>query len=336
MTAHSEDPSLTIVQRSVLCGVAREYLEVLPGAFSTDRLLESERNLVQRCRDLLRYEATVVALEAELARRAVPVEPPGAKPLSYAKAARELHDLMDLKHGDLVKRWEWLGHKVDGATSIQKMRCELAREILASTPEVPPTAPDTTRLDWLQERVEGTGEALVMGGVCSWGLAIKRGRYGKEVLLGDGDDLREAIDAAMSAPPSHVEVMPSEPRPEIICFSGSTRFLDEMAVAMWEEEKRGNITLGCHLLPASYTKVGHHLAEELGLADVLDAVHLRKIDLADRLHVINIGGYIGESTRREIAYATQRGKPITYASAPTEEPRPASLTPHVEAEPRKD
>lgn len=95
-----------------------------------------------------------------------------------------------------------------------------------------------------------------------------------------------------------------------------------MAIEMWEAEKRGAITLGCHLLPSSYTTVGHHLAEELGLAEVLDAVHLRKIDLADRLVVINVGGYIGESTRREIAYAESKGKPISYV-----EPRPSVPSP---------
>jgi hypothetical protein len=46
---------------------------------------------------------------------------------------------------------------------------------------------------------------------------------------------------------------------------------------------------------------------------VLDALHLRKIDLADRVLVVNPGGYVGESTRREIAYARAAGKPITLA-----------------------
>ena len=45
---------------------------------------------------------------------------------------------------------------------------------------------------------------------------------------------------------------------------------------------------------------------------VLDALHLRKIDLANRVLIVNPGGYIGESTRREIAYAHAVGKPITY------------------------
>ena len=44
----------------------------------------------------------------------------------------------------------------------------------------------------------------------------------------------------------------------------------------------------------------------------LDALHLRKIDLADRVLVVNPGGYIGESTSREIAYALAAGKPISY------------------------
>lgn len=45
---------------------------------------------------------------------------------------------------------------------------------------------------------------------------------------------------------------------------------------------------------------------------VLDALHLRKIDLADRVLIVNPGGYVGESTRREIAYAQAAGKPITF------------------------
>lgn len=45
---------------------------------------------------------------------------------------------------------------------------------------------------------------------------------------------------------------------------------------------------------------------------LLDALHLRKIDLADRVLVVNPGGYVGESTSREISYAHAIGKPITF------------------------
>lgn len=50
----------------------------------------------------------------------------------------------------------------------------------------------------------------------------------------------------------------------------------------------------------------------------LDTLHLRKIDLADRVLVVNPGGYVGESTRREIAYARAAGKPVSFT-----DPRPA-------------
>ncbi|MGW6280785.1 hypothetical protein [Kribbella sp. NPDC055071] len=46
----------------------------------------------------------------------------------------------------------------------------------------------------------------------------------------------------------------------------------------------------------------------------LGALHLRKIDLADRVLVVNPGGYIGESTSGEIAYARSTGKPISFTN----------------------
>lgn len=41
-------------------------------------------------------------------------------------------------------------------------------------------------------------------------------------------------------------------------------------------------------------------------------MHLQKIDMADEIFVINVGGYIGESTKREIEYAFVKGKFIRY------------------------
>ena len=103
-------------------------------------------------------------------------------------------------------------------------------------------------------------------------------------------------------------------RPRIICLCGSTRFIDVMAVTGWEEEKRGKIVLGCHLLPAWYTGAEGHLAEEQGVAAVFDALHLHKIEMADEVLVIDVGGYIGKSTTNEIAHAERLGKPIRYWS----------------------
>ena len=51
---------------------------------------------------------------------------------------------------------------------------------------------------------------------------------------------------------------------------------------------------------------------EVQKREMLDDIHLRKIDLADEIFVINVGGYIGESTKREIAYAEKTGKTVKY------------------------
>ncbi len=103
-------------------------------------------------------------------------------------------------------------------------------------------------------------------------------------------------------------------RPKIICLCGSSRFIFYFATLAWELEKQGAITLGLHLLPENYSAeaIPDHLAEYEGVAERMDALHLRKIDLADEVFVINVDGYIGKSTANEIKYATELGKPIKY------------------------
>ena len=77
-----------------------------------------------------------------------------------------------------------------------------------------------------------------------------------------------------------------------------------------EVQKR--LTLeGCIVI--SVGLFGHSGDEEVwkpGTKEMLDDMHLRKIDMADEIYVINVGGYIGESTRREIAYAEKTGKKV--------------------------
>jgi hypothetical protein len=46
--------------------------------------------------------------------------------------------------------------------------------------------------------------------------------------------------------------------------------------------------------------------------EMLDDMHKRKIDMADEIFVINVGGYIGSSTRSEIEYALATGKDVRY------------------------
>ena len=60
---------------------------------------------------------------------------------------------------------------------------------------------------------------------------------------------------------------------------------------------------------------GHSGDDEVwtdGTKEMPDDMHKRKIDMADEIYVINVGGYIGASTRSEIAYAMANGKPVTY------------------------
>ena len=95
---------------------------------------------------------------------------------------------------------------------------------------------------------------------------------------------------------------------KVITLCGSTRFKD----AFMETQKRltleGNIVISVGLF-------GHSDDNEVwteGIKEMLDDMHLRKIDLADEIFVINVGGYIGSSTKREIDYAEKTGKPVRY------------------------
>jgi hypothetical protein len=79
------------------------------------------------------------------------------------------------------------------------------------------------------------------------------------------------------------------------------------------ERDEQKITMGLHLLPHWYPGVASdHQAEAEGIAEQMDELHLRKIDLADEVFVINWDSYVGESTRKEINYALQHEKPIRY------------------------
>ena len=99
------------------------------------------------------------------------------------------------------------------------------------------------------------------------------------------------------------EAMSPTARPEIVCICGSARFVDEMRAANRE------LTLAGVIVVAPGEIDGPLSANDKA---VLDAVHLRKIDLADRVLVVNPGGYVGESTTREIAYARGAGKPVAF------------------------
>lgn len=103
-------------------------------------------------------------------------------------------------------------------------------------------------------------------------------------------------------------------RPEIVVLCGSTRFYDAFQEANYTLTMQGKIVLSVGFYP--HAEAGHGHGEGVGHDSVeklaLDELHKRKIDLADRVVVLNVGGYIGESTRSEIEYGHQQGKIIEY------------------------
>lgn len=96
--------------------------------------------------------------------------------------------------------------------------------------------------------------------------------------------------------------------PKIVCLCGSTRFGEAFRRAQKGETLAGRIVLsiGCHDI----------CDEELGLTKVqkaaLDELHFRKIELADEVLILNVGGYIGASTGNELGYARALGKPVRF------------------------
>jgi hypothetical protein len=103
-------------------------------------------------------------------------------------------------------------------------------------------------------------------------------------------------------------------KPKVVVFCGSSKFVDIMAVAEWLVERDElAITMGLNLLPSWYPDCPpDHLAEHEGCAKEMDELHLRKIDLADEIFVVDWDNYIGDSTRAEIEYAEKNGKQVRY------------------------
>ena len=95
---------------------------------------------------------------------------------------------------------------------------------------------------------------------------------------------------------------------KVITLCGSTRFKDEYMKAQKRLTLEGNIVISVGLF-------GHSGDDEVwtdGTKEMLDDMHKRKIDMADEIYVINVGGYIGSSTRSEIEYAEATGKTVRY------------------------
>ena len=102
---------------------------------------------------------------------------------------------------------------------------------------------------------------------------------------------------------------------KVITLCGSTRFKDAFMEAQKRLTLEGNIVISVGLFGHSGDDEVWDGMDEGTLSktkEMLDDMHKRKIDMADAIYVINVGGYIGDSTRSEIEYAKEAGKRVYY------------------------
>lgn len=102
---------------------------------------------------------------------------------------------------------------------------------------------------------------------------------------------------------------------KVITLCGSTRFKEQFMEAQKRLTLAGNIVISVGLFGHAGDQEVWDGMDEGTLSktkEMLDDMHKRKIDMADEIYVINVGGYIGDSTRSEIQYAEEHGKPVRY------------------------
>ena len=102
---------------------------------------------------------------------------------------------------------------------------------------------------------------------------------------------------------------------KVITLCGSTRFKEEFLSVQKQLTLDGNIVISVGLFGHSGDNEVWENMDEGTLTrtkEMLDDMHKAKIDMADEIFVINVGGYIGDSTRSEIQYAKMHGKKVNY------------------------
>lgn len=107
---------------------------------------------------------------------------------------------------------------------------------------------------------------------------------------------------------------------KVVCLCGSTKFNEAYERANFDETLAGNIVLTIGVdMKSAFTELHFAGKSEAELGEIkssLDTLHFAKIDLADEILVLNVGGYIGESTRKEIKYAHEHDKSVRYLAEP--------------------
>ncbi|SFA72130.1 hypothetical protein SAMN05216312_101117 [Cohnella sp. OV330] len=98
---------------------------------------------------------------------------------------------------------------------------------------------------------------------------------------------------------------------KVVTLCGSTRFKPEFERINAELTLAGNVVISVGVFVHTEGPAVSEAQKQR-----LDLIHLQKIDMADEIFVVNPGGYIGESTRGEIEYATRTGVPVRYLVPP--------------------
>lgn len=102
---------------------------------------------------------------------------------------------------------------------------------------------------------------------------------------------------------------------KVVTLCGSTRFKDQFMKAQKDLTLKGYIVISVGLFGHSGDAEVWENMDEGTLTktkEMLDDIHKRKIDMSDEIFVINVNGYIGESTKSEIKYAQETGKVVKY------------------------
>jgi hypothetical protein len=120
--------------------------------------------------------------------------------------------------------------------------------------------------------------------------------------------------------------MAASARRKVVCLIGSCRFYPAFQEANFQETMAGNVVLSVGFYPGARQQDGAlvspppsdgaNLWSDVGITpeekEALDALHKDKIALADEVLVLNVGGYIGSSTRSELARAVELGRPVRW------------------------
>lgn len=107
---------------------------------------------------------------------------------------------------------------------------------------------------------------------------------------------------------------PAEGAAKVITLCGSTKFAAEFAEVNQRLTMEGCVVISLGMFSLPDLPGYDWTADTSGLKGRLGGVQFQKIRMADEVYIVDPGGYVGESTRREIAYAESLGKPVRYLS----------------------